>query len=162
MSEYNEIAEAVDAAYRRQESYEQEGQGFASRLVAAIEKYLQVPQGMLRVLPTEDADPEKMYAIPDAVKLGDDAHFHFLVRIELARGWVAVPVRFRKNNGAWDVTLGRNAATDHVDPRMEGHFAESVRELARTIKETLRTAFDSFLRGGGRPEARIGFDYSSE
>lgn len=160
MSGYQEIADALEAVSRRQREYEEEGRRFGQRLAESLTKYLEAPAGAVRVLPPGGCKEGTAYSVLGALSLEDDGFFHIIFRIELGHSHVDVPTRFRKKDGpagvAWDVALGEGTATRTVDPRMEGHFAEIVAGLVELAKESMGSALERFVRGGGSRQP-IGF-----
>lgn len=156
MSEYEEMAEALRSAYRRQELFEQEGRDFAESVIRGLSKYLGAPPerfNFFRCDETQDSNPRPL---PSAVELVPGGTFQMMIKLDLPSGGISFPLKFKKNpDASWSVSLGRGVAPQRIDPRMEGHYQELAIEFARVAKTAMRDSLDAFLSGSDR--APIGF-----
>ena len=164
MSKYDELCTAYASSRKAYMDYRDGCFAFAQAVVEALVRYLEVPDGRVRLVPVNrEPDPEALYSLAGAMHLDEDTYWHLGAVVDLGDPSGAFPpqsvlvrVLLKRCDEGFCLRLGQ----EEEDLTVRDGFPQDMAAVTEHIFETIKSSYEQGLQqflGQQEDTRKIGF-----
>jgi len=153
MSKFEELCQAYATSRKAYVDYRDACFGFSQTLLEALIRYLEVPDGRIRLVPVNrEPDAEAVYTLGGAMHLDEDTYWHLGVLVDLTDPSGAHPPQavllkllLKRHEATFDVRLGQDEEDFEVRDDHPQDLAAFLEHIYLSIKESYEQGLQQFL-----------------
>jgi hypothetical protein len=153
MSKFDDLCQAYATSRKAYVEYRDASFGFSQTLLEALVRYLEVPDGRIRLVPVNrEPDADAVYPLGGAMHLDEDTYWHLGVLIDLSDPAGAYPPQavlikllLKRCEATFCVRLGQEGDDFVVRDGYPQDLAAFLDHVHGTIKESYEQGLQQFL-----------------